>query len=118
MPESQNGIAFGSEPLVSTTICFFLQDVLSAVNLNDQAALKASKIGDKASEWYLPTKLEAAETAIAQVPPQQPLAHAWCASQILCTIHDARDGVVIDFNPSPSALSPTSWATVFTEVIP
>jgi hypothetical protein len=54
---------------LATRVVSLLGCVLSTINFDDQAALKANEVDDKVAERMLAAKLEPRELSIAQVMP-------------------------------------------------
>ena len=58
---------------VSSTPSICVVGMLSAVSLDHQATFDAREVCDQAPDRLLPTKLESAELAIAEMTPKPPL---------------------------------------------
>jgi hypothetical protein len=55
--------------------------MLPAVKFDDEAMFDRGKIGDERTDRHLPTKLHAAETAIAEQSPHDPLSFSSIAAK-------------------------------------
>ena len=56
--------------------------MLTTIGLDDQSGLTANEIGHVRADAFLPHKLEAAETPVAQAMPQSPLGLGLVAPQL------------------------------------
>ena len=68
IPESQHPIALVAQEAIPIGVIGRIDDMLTAVQLDDQRSLQTHEIADIATDGLLPAKLEA-----AQLPPSQVL---------------------------------------------
>ena len=73
IPEAQNTKTLRVQPLCSFCILLRFDSMLSAVGFNDQRFFVADKIDDKATDLFLPTKLQAFQLLGTEVAPKQAL---------------------------------------------
>lgn len=65
VPESQYVPSSCFKPCSTSQIVSSVLDMLSTIELDDQLALNACKVGEKRANWMLPSKLESEKPAIA-----------------------------------------------------